>query len=147
MGPGWVFHFSADSRHRAGKPALTPLPMLKASSGLCNDPCPPCFRKRGAASRGKRAADRRTATAPTIEEASMRKHERGRRTPGAALSLAVAGGAMILALGGCGQSGPLYLPEKASLAASVEGPVAKLSIGPGTATGEDGAAAVRLAPA
>ena len=46
----------------------------------------------------------------------MRKHERGRRTPGAALALAVAGGAMILALGGCGQSGPLYLPEKASLA-------------------------------
>ena len=77
----------------------------------------------------------------------MRKHERGRRTPGAALALAVAGGAMILALGGCGQSGPLYLPEKASLAASVEGPVAKPSIGPGTAAGEDGAAAVRLAPA
>ena len=77
----------------------------------------------------------------------MRKHERGRRTPGAALALAVAGGAMILALGGCGQSGPLYLPEKASLAASVEGPVAKASIGPGAEAGEDGAAAVRLAPA
>ena len=55
----------------------------------------------------------------------MRKHERGRRTPGAALALAVAGGAMILALGGCGQSGPLYLPEKASLAAvaPLPGPV------------------------
>ena len=77
----------------------------------------------------------------------MRKHERGRRAPRAALSLAVAGGAMILALGGCGQSGPLYLPEKASLAASVEAPVTKPSIGPDTAAGEDGAAAVRLAPA
>ena len=77
----------------------------------------------------------------------MRKHERGRRAPGAALALAVAGGAMILALGGCGQSGPLYLPEKASLAASVEGPVTKPSIGSGTAAGADGAAAVRLAPA
>ena len=77
----------------------------------------------------------------------MRKHERGRRTPRATLALAVAGGAMILALGGCGQSGPLYLPEKASLAAKVEGPVTKPSIGPGTAAGEDGAAAVRLAPA
>ena len=67
----------------------------------------------------------RTATAPTIEEASMRKHERGRRTPGAALVLAAAGGAMLLALGGCGQSGPLYLPEKASLsrAAPRPGPV------------------------
>ena len=55
----------------------------------------------------------------------MRKHERGRRTPGAALALAVAGGAMILALGGCGQSGPLYLPEKASLSAvaPLPGPV------------------------
>ena len=77
----------------------------------------------------------------------MRKHERGRRTPGAALALAVAGGAMILALGGCGQSGPLYLPEKASLAAGVEGPVAKPSIRPGTAAGKSGAAAFRLAPA
>ena len=55
----------------------------------------------------------------------MRKHERGRRTPGAALALAIGGGAMILALGGCGQSGPLYLPEKASLsaAAPLPGPV------------------------
>ena len=79
----------------------------------------------------------------------MRKHERGRRTPGAALALAVAGGAMILALGGCGQSGPLYLPEKASLAAaaSVERPATKPSIGPGTAAGERGAAAFRLARA
>ena len=55
----------------------------------------------------------------------MRKHERGRRTPGAALVLAIAGGAMILALGGCGQSGPLYLPEKASLAAGVAVPAAE----------------------
>ena len=77
----------------------------------------------------------------------MRKHEPGRRTPGAALALAVAGGVMILALGGCGQSGPLYLPENASLAASVEGRVAKPSIGPGTAAGESGAAAFRLARA
>ena len=77
----------------------------------------------------------------------MRKHERGRRTRGAALALAAACGAMILALGGCGQSGPLYLPEKASLAASVEGPVTKPSIGPGTAAGESGAAAFRLARA
>ena len=77
----------------------------------------------------------------------MRKHERGRRTPGAALALAVAGGAMVLALGGCGQSGPLYLPEKASLAASVERPVTKPSSGLGTAAGENGAAADRLAPA
>ena len=78
----------------------------------------------------------------------MRKHERGRRTPGAALALAVAGGATILALGGCGQSGPLYLPGKASLAPGVEGPVmTKPSIGPGTAAGEDGAAAARPAPA
>lgn len=77
----------------------------------------------------------------------MRKHERGRRTRGAALALAAACGATILALGGCGQSGPLYLPEKASLAPSVEGPVTKPSIGQGTAAGEDGAAAVRLAPA
>ena len=65
----------------------------------------------------------------------MRKHERGRRTPGAALALAVAGGAMILALGGCGQSGPLYLPEKSSLAAGVAVPATE----PGVAAGSPGA--------
>ena len=77
----------------------------------------------------------------------MRKHERGRRTPGAALALAAACGAMILALGGCGQSGPLYLPEKASRAASVERSVTKPSIGPSPAAGEGRAAAFRLARA
>ena len=41
----------------------------------------------------------------------MRKREPGRQAGGAALALAAAGGAMILALGGCGQSGPLYLPR------------------------------------
>ena len=41
----------------------------------------------------------------------MRKRELGRRAGGAALALAAVGGAMILALGGCGQSGPLYLPR------------------------------------
>lgn len=48
----------------------------------------------------------------------MRKRESGRRTGGAVLALAVASGAMILALGGCGQSGPLYLPKKSSPSAS-----------------------------
>ena len=61
----------------------------------------------------------------------MRKHERGRRTPGAVLLLAAVGGTMILALGGCGQSGPLYLPEKASLAAGVAVPATE----PGLAAG------------
>lgn len=42
----------------------------------------------------------------------MRKREPGRRTSGAALALAVASGAMVLVLGGCGQFGPLYLPKK-----------------------------------
>ena len=56
-------------------------------------------------------------------EASMRKREPGRRTGGARLALAVAGVAMILALGGCGQSGPLYLPKKSSLSASAPPPV------------------------
>ena len=36
----------------------------------------------------------------------MCKREPGRRTGGARLALAVASGAMIFALGGCGQSGP-----------------------------------------
>ena len=48
----------------------------------------------------------------------MRERERGRRPSGAALAAAAVCGAMIVALTGCGQSGPLYLPEKASLAAS-----------------------------
>lgn len=53
----------------------------------------------------------------------MRKRELGRRAGGAALALAAAGGAMILALGGCGQSGPLYLPpEKPSLSAADPAP-------------------------
>ena len=45
----------------------------------------------------------------------MRKRERSRRTAATALTLVVAGGAMILALGGCGQSGPLFLPKESSL--------------------------------
>ena len=53
----------------------------------------------------------------------MRKRESGRRTGGALMALAVASGAMILALGGCGQSGPLYLPKKSSLSASAPSPV------------------------
>lgn len=60
----------------------------------------------------------------------MRKREPGRRrrTGGTALALAAAGGAMVLALGGCGQSGPLYLPpEKTSPSAAASGP------GPGLA--------------
>ena len=65
----------------------------------------------------------------------MRKHERGRRTPGAVLAPAVASGAMILALGGCGQSGPLYLPEKSSLAAGVAVPATE----PAVAAGAPGA--------
>lgn len=48
----------------------------------------------------------------------MRKREPGHRTGGAGLALAVAGVAMILVLGGCGQSGPLYLPKKSSLSAA-----------------------------
>lgn len=34
------------------------------------------------------------------------------------MALVAAGGAMILALGGCGQSGPLYLPKESSPSAS-----------------------------
>ena len=42
----------------------------------------------------------------------MRKREPGRRRAGGpALALVAAGGALLLALGGCGQSGPLYLPR------------------------------------
>ena len=66
----------------------------------------------------------------------MRKCERGRRTPGAALALAAAGGAIVLVLGGCGQSGPLYLPEKASLAAGAAGPAAGVSVEPSATAGE-----------
>ena len=59
----------------------------------------------------------------------MRKREPGRRRAGGTgLALVAAGGAMILALGGCGQSGPLYLPpEKPSLSAADPAP------GPGSA--------------
>ena len=53
----------------------------------------------------------------------MRKRESGRRKGGAAMALAVASGAIILALGGCGQSGPLYLPKKSSLSVSAPSPV------------------------
>lgn len=53
----------------------------------------------------------------------MRKREPGRRKIGAELALVVAGGAMILALGGCGQSGPLYLPKKSSFSAAAPDPV------------------------
>ena len=61
-------------------------------------------------------------TAPAFEEASMRRRERGRRTSGAALVLAVVCGATSLSFGGCGQSGPLHRPEKVSLAAGVTAP-------------------------
>ena len=70
----------------------------------------------------------------------MRKHEGGRRKSGAALALAAMGGAMILALGGCGQSGPLYLPKESSLAEGVAVPATE----PGVAAAPLGA--VVLAP-
>ena len=70
----------------------------------------------------------------------MRKREPGRRTRGAALALAAASGAMILALGGCGQSGPLYLPKKSSLSAVAPVPATVSS----PAAGRPGA--VRAAP-
>ena len=85
--------------------------------------------------------------ATTIEEASMCKHERGRRTTGARLALAAVGGVMLLALGGCGQSGPLYLPEKSSLAAGVAALVTGVSTEPGASAGEGGAAPLRIARA
>ena len=66
----------------------------------------------------------------------MRKRERSRRTAATALTLVVAGGAMILALGGCGQSGPLYLPKESSL--SLSAPRA-----PASAPGFTGPAAAR----
>ena len=85
-----------------------------------------------------------------LKEANMRKREPGRRrTGGAALALAAAGGgAMVLALGGCGQSGPLYLPpEKTSpsAAASAPGP----GLAPPAVAGRPGALRTvpgRLAP-
>ena len=86
--------------------------------------------------------------APTIEEASMCKHERGRRTTGARLALAAVGGVMLLALGGlAGSRGPLYLPEKSSLAAGVAAPVTGVSTEPGASAGEGGAAPLRIARA
>lgn len=67
----------------------------------------------------------------------MRKREPGRRrTGGAALALAAAGGAMVLVLGGCGQSGPLYLPpEKTSPSAAASAP----GLAPPAAAGRPGA--------
>ena len=65
----------------------------------------------------------------------MRKREPGRRAGGAVLALVVASGVMILALGGCGQSGPLYLPKKSSPSASALLPVPVSS----TAAGRPGA--------
>ena len=53
------------------------------------------------------------------KEANMRRQERRPGTPGAALVLVAASAAMLLALGGCGQSGPLHLPEKSSLSAAL----------------------------
>ena len=61
----------------------------------------------------------------------MRKGEPCRRAGGAGLALAVASGAMILALGGCGQSGPLYLPKKSSPSASALPPVPAFPAAPG----------------
>ena len=73
-------------------------------------------------------------------EANMREREPGRRSGGAMLALAVASGAMILVLGGCGQSGPLYLPKKASPSASASAPppvpVSPAAAGPPGAFGE-----------
>lgn len=68
----------------------------------------------------------------------MRKRECGRRTAGAAFALAAAGGAMILALGGCGQSGPLHLPKESSLAASVAADASPVSV-PGVSGRSSGA--------
>ncbi len=73
----------------------------------------------------------------------MCKRGSGRRTSGAALALAVASGAMILALGGCGQSGPLYLPKKSSPFAVAPAP-ASASVLPSVA---GRAGAIRAAPA
>ena len=83
----------------------------------------------------------------------MRKREPGRRrTGGAAPALVAAGGAMVLALGGCGQSGPLYLPpEKSSppAAAAAPAPAPAPGLAPAAAAGRPGAlrtAPGRLAP-
>ena len=80
------------------------------------------------------------APTPNTREASMRKRERGRRTAGTALALAAVCGAVTLFLGGCGQSGDLYLPERSSLAAGAAVP----AVGPVAAAGRLGAVAARL---
>ena len=71
----------------------------------------------------------------------MRKREPVRRSNGAALASVAAGGALLLALAGCGQSGPLYLPKESPPAAAAPAPVAE----PGASAGRHGASAVRLA--
>ena len=81
----------------------------------------------------------------------MRKREPGRRrTGGAAPALVAAGGAMVLALGGCGQSGPLYLPpEKSSPPAAAAAPAPAPGLAPAAAVERPGAlrtAPGRLAP-
>ena len=75
----------------------------------------------------------------------MRKREPGRRTgPARARALAAAGGAMMLALGGCGQSGPLYLPEKSSPSAAAPARAPAPGSVPSVAAGRPGA--VRAVP-
>ena len=76
----------------------------------------------------------------------MRKRESGRRTSGVARAraLVAAGGAMILALGGCGQSGPLYLPEKSSPSAAAPAQAPAPGSVPSVAAGWPGA--VRVVP-
>ena len=75
----------------------------------------------------------------------MRKREPVRRSNGTALAFVAAGGALLLALAGCGQSGPLYLPEESPPAAAAPAPAAAPAAEPGTSAGRHGASAVRLA--
>ncbi len=76
----------------------------------------------------------------------MRKREPGCRPSRAARTraLAAAGGAMMLALGGCGQSGPLYLPEKSSPSAAAPARASAPGSVPSIAAGRTGA--VRAVP-
>lgn len=77
----------------------------------------------------------------------MRVLERSRRSRAAVLLLAAAGGAAAISLGGCGRSGPLYLPKESSLTAPASGPAtAAPSRRPPSATGR-GPAAPGLASA
>ena len=80
----------------------------------------------------------------------MRVLERSRRSRAAALLLAAAGGAAAISLGGCGPSGPLYLPKESSLAAPASGPATAAAVAPSrrppSATGR-GPAAPALASA